>query len=220
MKKKKIKLWKKILIVISIILLIFIIINVRKIFIISSLNKKIAKYEECQNCYYLMNQTTLNKKDNKIIEMYKKDNVVKYITRFGKIITTEFVYPNERKTYLQIPGRKEMSLQETEQDQRVIPNFLEGLDKISLETITDYIRIKIITEKLDGKDCYVIYNSDAKVYFDKDSGLVIKVELFFDDETYTITYEYNFNEVTDKDMEEPDASDYNVISSGKLISIY
>ena len=213
---------KKILIIISIliILAIIIVLLLRKIFIISSLNKKIAKYEECKNCYYVMNQTTLNKKDDKIIEMYKKNNVVKYITRFDKVIITEFVYPNERKTYVQIAGRKEMSLQETEQDLRIIPNFLEGLDKMSLETITDYIRIRIITEELNGKDCYVIYNSDAKIYFDKDTGLVIKVEVFFNDETYTQTYEYNFNEVTDKDMEEPDASDYEVISSGNLITIY
>ncbi len=213
---------KKILIIISIliILAIIIVLLLRKIFIISSLNKKIAKYEECQNCYYVMNQTTLNKKDDKTIEMYKKNNVVKYITRFDKVIITEFVYPNERKTYVQIPGRKEMSLQETEQDLRIIPNFLEGLDKMSLETITDYIRIRIITEELNGKDCYVIYNSDAKIYFDKDTGLVIKVEVFFNDETYIQTYEYNFNEVTDKDMEEPDASDYEVISSGNLITIY
>lgn len=213
---------KKILIIISIliILAIIIVLLLRKIFIISSLNKKIAKYEECQNCYYVMNQTTLNKKDDKTIEMYKKNNVVKYITRFDKVIITEFVYPNERKTYVQIPGRKEMSLQETEQDLRIIPNFLEGLDKMSLETITDYIRIRIITEELNGKDCYVIYNSDAKIYFDKDTGLVIKVEVFFNDETYIQTYEYNFNEVTDKDMKEPDASDYEVISSGKLITIY
>ena len=213
---------KKILIIISIliILAIIIVLLLRKIFIISSLNKKIAKYEECQNCYYVMNQTTLNKKDDKTIEMYKKNNVVKYITRFDKVIITEFVYSNERKTYVQIPGRKEMSLQETEQDLRIIPNFLEGLDKMSLETITDYIRIRIITEELNGKDCYVIYNSDAKIYFDKDTGLVIKVEVFFNDETYTQIYEYNFNEVTDKDMEEPDASDYEVISSGNLITIY
>lgn len=213
---------KKILIIISIliILAIIIVLLLRKIFIISSLNKKIAKYEECQNCYYVMNQTTLNKKDDKTIEMYKKNNVVKYITRFDKVIITEFVYPNERKTYVQIPGRKEMSLQETEQDLRIIPNFLEGLDKMSLETITDYIRIRIITEELNGKDCYVIYNSDAKIYFDKDTGLVIKVEVFFNDETYIQTYEYNFNEVTDKDMKEPDASDYEVISSGNLITIY
>lgn len=213
---------KKILIIISIliILAIIIVLLLRKIFIILSLNKKIVKYEECQNCYYVMNQTTLNKKDDKTIEMYKKNNVVKYITRFDKVIITEFVYPNERKTYVQIPGRKEMSLQETEQDLRIIPNFLEGLDKMSLETITDYIRIRIITEELNGKDCYVIYNSDAKIYFDKDTGLVIKVEVFFNDETYTQTYEYNFNEVTDKDMEEPDASDYEVISSGNLITIY
>ena len=213
---------KKILIIISIliILAIIIVLLLRKIFIISSLNKKIAKYEESQNCYYVMNQTTLNKKDDKTIEMYKKNNVVKYITRFDKVIITEFVYPNERKTYVQIPGRKEMSLQETEQDLRIIPNFLEGLDKMSLETITDYIRIRIITEELNGKDCYVIYNSDAKIYFDKDTGLVIKVEVFFNDETYIQTYEYNFNEVTDKDMKEPDASDYEVISSGNLITIY
>ena len=217
---KKIKLWKKITIFIGIILLIFIIINMRKFFIISSLNKKFSKYENCLNCHYLKHETTLNKKEDKIIEVYKKDNVVKSITKFNENIITEFVYPNERITYVQSQGKKEISMQESKQDLRIIPNYLDGLDKISMKTIVDYIKIRIITEELDGKDCYVMYNNDAKIYFDKDTGLVIKMEMYFDEEIYIITYQYSFNEVTDKDVEELDVSDYDVIPSSNLITIY
>ncbi len=217
---KKIKLWKKITIFICIILLIFIIINTRKFFIISSLNKKFSKYENCQNCHYLKHETTLNKREDKIIEVYKKDNVVKSITKFNENIITEFVYPNERRTYAQIQGEKEISMQKSKQDLRIIPNYLDGLDKMSIKTIVDYIKIRIITEELDGKDCYVMYNNDAKIYFDKDTGLAIKVEMYFDEETYIITYQYSFNEVTDKDVEELNLSDYEVIPYSNLEKLH
>ena len=65
-----------------------------------------------------------------------------------------------------------------------------------------------------------MYNNDAKIYFDKDTGLAIKVEMYFDEETYIITYQYSFNEVTDKDVEELNLSDYEVIPYSNLEKLH
>lgn len=104
------------------------------------------------------------------------------------------------------------------------------------ERVLMSIFTKIKTVEVDGKKCYELSNLfngnflyaentiDMKAYVDKDTGLAVKlVEKFKKSEKIQgltapieneeikeniTTYEYKFNEVTDKDMEEPDETEY------------
>lgn len=84
--------------------------------------------------------------------------------------------------------------------------------------VSDHIK----NQTIDGKKYYVVtkssakmYNDqtkEAKVYIDKETGLVTKVEDKKDGKDYITTYEYEFNTVTADDLSVPNISDYQVVT--------
>lgn len=67
-------------------------------------------------------------------------------------------------------------------------------------------------ESCMGKECIRLKGKetlDENIWFDIDTGLIMKIAS--KDEKYQVTYSYEFNTVTDDDFKLPDFSDYKVI---------
>lgn len=70
-----------------------------------------------------------------------------------------------------------------------------------------YATAKITSDRYNGKDCYCISGLEI-LWIDKETGLILKE---IPDEGYTtIDYDYTFEMVTDKDVEIPDISEYDI----------
>ena len=229
MEKKNLKIGKVILLSILILLAVFLVFTIRKFVILTSLQKKIVPYETSQNVY---KKSVTNRKESLIetFESYYKDGVVKAVVTMKpennitkKII--QFTSPNETKSYIQNGEEKVMSSYSNgPTSQNIVGNFV-GADTI-FHTIFNSIVSKITSEKIGEKEYYAVeglYNTNflygqdtknVKVYLDKETGLAIKMIEFVEEEgekkEYITTYEYKFDTITDKDMEEPDASEYTV----------
>ena len=201
MEKKKMKLWKKILIVLCIILLIVAIFITRKAVILSALDQKVSDYEN--NYQNIHIKTIFNYADyNTTIERYIKDNVDKIIMERTeedgtKVKLTQVTYPNERKMFVEAENNKVMYVSEELAPTRGA--HIENTADTSYNTIINFAYSNnllghilsafvtgIKTVEVDGKTCYelsstlnpmYLYTANTKsmkAYVDKETGLPVK----------------------------------------------
>lgn len=201
MEKKKTKLWKIILLILVIVLLAISIITIRKVLILSDLDKKVTDYENNNNNIYI--KTTFNFNDyNSQMERFIKDDVDKVILEKtdssgikSKII--QITYPNERKFYTEFKDNKILHIYSEKAPTRgahiegsatvTYSSIMNFTYSISLpERILNSLVTKIKTTEVDGIKCYelsslcssnYIYDENATkllVYINKDTGLPIK----------------------------------------------
>lgn len=202
MEKKKMKLWKKILIVLAILLIILIIFIGRKVIILSNLDNKVSDYENNYKNIYI--KTIFDYNDYKSeSERFVKDNVDKLVIEKtdntgekSKII--QITYENERKMFTEANGNKIMNVYKEETAVRgahiedsanfsysVIRNFAYATSLP--ERILDAIVTKIKLVEIDNKQCYELSSthnsnflysentSEMKAYVEKDTGLPVKM---------------------------------------------
>ncbi|MCI9015621.1 MAG: hypothetical protein HFJ53_00395 [Clostridia bacterium] len=205
MEKIKMKLWKKILIVIIILLAIFSIMISRKVIILANLDKKVTDCENNNDNIYIKATFDFNNYKSEM-ERYIYNDVDKIILekidsdgRKTKII--QIIYPNERKNYIQVEDNKIMNVYKESAPVRgshienkhsssysVIMNFTYNTN--ILERILSALVTKIKTIEIDGIKCYelsnlfnskFLYSQNAiglKIYINKETGLPVKaVEL-------------------------------------------
>ena len=225
------KLWKKILIVIGIILLIFAIFIGRKVWILKGLQRKVSQYTQISNYYVKITQddhgqiTTINNDGQKvtvtekqIYETYKKDN--QYLAKI-EVLSSDgtrkklmnYCNGETTNTYIETDQVKVATLNSNE-----IPSSAMIIDYWSEIPVKEFIKTalfsKITSEEYNGKDCYkvsnyplssLLYSADDEnfeVYWEKETGLMINSGL--------AEFEYQFNCVTDEDLVEPDISQYTI----------
>lgn len=226
MKKKKMKLWKKVLIVILTTFLIFLAFTIRKMIIISNLSTKIANYQKMDNIY---SKSSNDYSSISTFEKYYKDGIEKDIITLpekgSKAI--QFIYPNERKVFIETPDAKNVSTSEEDNLNSYSPILVSFIDEITFsELLLTSLTSTICTDTLNGKECYVISNNcnpnflyeqnavSMKMYIEKDTGLTIRmiqvVKENNEKSLKTVNYEYSFGNVTDEDMREPDILEYTV----------
>lgn len=235
MENKKMKLWKKILIIVAIIVLIFIIVISRKAIILNNIDNKVSNLENSNDNIYAEIVT-----DKYKVKKYIKNEIEKIVLEskdeneeISKII--QITYPDKRKVFTEKDGTKTMNIYEetapvrgahieenTNASYTAITNFAYS---ISLpENILNSIFTSINSVELNGKECYELtskYNSNfiysqntkqMKAYVEKDTGLPLKLIEVVNENGENIekvtTYKYEFNIVTDDDIKEPDSQEY------------
>lgn len=225
MEKKEIKFWKKVLWVIVAIVLIFAIFVIRNLIIVTSINEKCLQYQSSTNVYSKL----VNEKSTlQSLEKYLKGDKEIYVLtqKDGSAKVTMVRTPNKTTIYTQTPDKTTVNYSEgSGMSIFSIANYLECstlFQKIYVSMFS-----KITTEVIDGTEYYVVtsiipgmhpftavlegsWTEDLKLYIEKETGLTSKlVETVNENEQekqYSITYEYEFNKLTDGIMEqiEPD----------------
>lgn len=213
MEKKKIKLWKKVLIVVAIALILFIIIIMRKFIILSNL-ENISKDIINSNNYYARiysissqgNIITMN-------ESYNKDS--KYLTTikiYGTNITEErgINFYKNQDDIIQIIKVGETKIAFLNNDTiagntqiNAYYNYKMNIwNKLILSIFS-----RIPTEQCNNKECYLIeIAKDYKMWIDKQTGLIVRE---INNNAVTDFY-YEFDVVKDEDIVKPDISDCTV----------
>lgn len=236
--KKKMKLWKKILIVIVVILLIFIAIVLRKFIILNDIDNKVSEYENNRDNIYSKIVSTTNEYTTQV-ECYIKDDVIKYVlekTNKGgtKNRLIQITYPHERKLYAEDSDTKVMRVYK--EDAPVRGSHIETEATTSISTIVNFAYSMSVPERImhsictsikstevNGKECYELsdvfssnyiqeQNVKIKAYAEKSTGLPVKyIEYDKENEQEVKSeteYEYKFDCVTDEDIAEPNESEY------------
>lgn len=174
---------------------------------------------ELTNYYY--KQT-----DNEgVSELYSYNGVEKLVIDYDDFTYMHFsVKDEEAKTntvtsyYTMKDGSKKVMCEEVYND----VDDIEGVTQIDEEDIKSNSSLitwiitgfnqKIKTDTFNDRECYVIYDGYSEVYFDKETGLILKsISKTGEDEEY-VGYEYKFDVVTKEDVTQPDDSEYTMIN--------
>ena len=223
MEKKKLKIGKIILIIVLIIMILLVIRTIRNYTILNSMRNKVAEYTEKTNFYYKIEEDNSN---ISYFEVYRK-NDIKKITIMQKEPETKvmnFIYPGYTNIYEDVANATDsMRSQNDETFENVtIPNYINFNNHFQM--LFSSLLANIKTETIDGTEYYVISNlyspsytienhvKKVTFYFSKNTGLVEKiVETIDTGEENTILYTYEFDNVTDENLSEPDKSNYELL---------
>lgn len=200
------KLWKKILIVISILCAILVICIARKFIIITNLVNESKEYSNKTN--YLAVVQSLQNGNVNILKSYNKDgNYLTIMRSYSKDTTDERGITKYKK------NNEEIGIIQSGQDKIAILNgFVIGevsvanifsiVDNI-VEQLQFAIMSRITTDNYNNIECYLIELDNWKMWVEKDTGLIIReinggivAERFYD-----------FDIVKDEDIIKPDISD-------------
>ena len=218
---------KKILKVVGIILLVLVVIFlihvIKNFMILSTIQDKVAKYYESTNVHYTLTAVKGAQEDfsEKYIKGHDSKTIMTHKDKQGnesKII--QVITQGERRLYTETKDSKIVKIYHEDNSNSGSQILIYDGDRIR-----DSILLIINTEKIDGKDYYVLngpsdsvlYDQNAtetKMYIEKDTGLITKIteKVKVNDEMveYTYTYKYEFDVVTDADIAGPDISEYTI----------
>lgn len=211
----KIKKVLKIFGIIIAILIILVLINtIRNYVIITSLQDKISQYSNSSN-YYIKSVVTEYDGTIGIIEYYKKDNkqVVFLERNLNGEISKISIYNNGERTdtFWDNKENKTVQLDSGTIMKINIYNFTETDN--NWQTFIGSIFTKVKSTNYNGKECYIIKGflssnsltfEDAETYIEKDTGLFVKTT----GGNTTTEREYKFDSVEDTIFSEPDISQY------------
>ena len=201
MEKKKMKLWKKILIVIAVIILIYLLITLYKYIVLTKIYERNTESNEMQNRHYY------SETEDQIMEFWYKDGLMKFHLErkgnIGDIIMWENSNTGEKYVFWNEPEKR------YQEGGQVIANyasmFAERESKIRF-MMAAYPLVFIAPTKYDGKQCYYVAMDDMKEKIDKETGLVL-----YESNGMERTLNYTFNDVTDEDVQMPNLSEYEYI---------
>ena len=228
MEKKKIKLWKKILIIIIILVILLLIHIVRNLIIINSISSKLSKLENSDN--YKLTSYSYNGNNFTIMHYYFKNgkslekNILISSDGNQKLEVVKIFDGENRETYT-ISDDKSVNFVDSEKYSEIM-RFFNELDtgsfwnNIIMATIT-----RISSQECNGKKCYMATtlfpNEHYRLYYDKETGLMVR------DETSSFSTEddikvncikdsfYEFNVVTDNDLIDSNISEYKNFDENK-----
>ncbi len=227
MEKKHKKIGTLILIMIAIIVLAFVIINVRKTVVISSLSEKAAEYSASNNYKITIYNYSGNTLSTNEIYYLNGDALQKTVLSNNGIITETKLYEKN--------GEKEIYIDTAEDKVKLEePNVLSEIVKVEnilkTESLGDLISSSlsstINTKVINGKEVYEIINFKSDelgvmeencLYIDKETGLPVRVILLETKDAKTDTmitniqdYIYEFDSVKIEDLEEPNEIEYTI----------
>ena len=199
----KLKLLRNILLII---LVLFIIIIGRKIFILTNLSNKAKNMITLTN-YYTKTETYSNGQMS-ILESYNKDEI-----SLGKMsIFSEnknpikmIIYKSKTESISLIDNGETKTLN-TSADITVNPIYFTGESLI--ENIWIALTTRVDKVKLNDKECYLIRNGNTEKFIDVDTGLSIK--MIDNQNNKTTDYKYKFGVVKDSDVTKPDTEGYTI----------
>ena len=204
MEKKKMKIWKKILIVIAVIILIYLLITLYKYIVLTKIYERNTESNKVPNRHYY------SETEDTIMEFWYKDGLMKaHLERkekVGDMIMWEDSNTGEKYVFWNEPERL------YQEGGQVVANyasmFTESQSKIRL-MMAAHPLLFIVPTKYDNKQCYYVTMFDIKEKIDKETGLT----LLEGNSGIERTLKYTFNDVTDEDVEMPNLSEYEYIGS-------
>lgn len=207
MENKKMKLWKKILIIVLILCVILIIFIARKFVIITNLVNESKEYVDKTN-YFAVVQSLQNGSVN-ILKSYNKDgNYLTTMQVYGKDIQDErglTVYKKDSELIGIIQsGEEKIALL----DGNVVGGDVQVVNTLSIisdnmQKIQFAIMSRITTDKYNNIECYLIELNNWKMWIDKETGLILReINGGIVSERF-----YEFDIVEDKDISKPDTSE-------------
>jgi len=207
MENKKMKLWKKILIIVLIVSAILAIVIVRKFVIITNLVNESKEYVNKTN-YFAVVQSLQNGTVN-MVKSYNKDgNYLTTLRTYGKDIQDErglIIYKKDSEEIgiIQSGEEKIAILEGTVVGGKInVVNIFSTLDN-TIQQLQFAIMSRITTDNYGNIECYLIELDNWKMWVEKDTGLVIReINGGFVAERF-----YEFDIVKDEDIIKPDTSD-------------
>ena len=200
MEKRKMKLWKKILIVILIIFIILSIFVIYRYNVLSNIYQKNNEKFSASNYYYY------SKTDDTIMEVWKKDQITKVILKQvngeGDITIwkdegtgEEYTLYNKQKIYTESQGAV----------LGIIPSGFAIIPDISSRILVALNPMTYIGKKeYDNKECYYVKIDKQEELIEKETGLII----YSNSELGERNINYRFNNITDEEVEKPDIEEY------------
>jgi len=205
MEKKKMKLWKKILLLVLVLLVVFAILTLRKYIIITNLigtsKDYVAKTNFIEEIYSMTNDSVVLNK------IYRKDeNVLMTAQTFSHNIL------NERKTIAYAKDNEKIVIIQSGDDKVALLNG--DIAPVYVNTISEFddtgFKIplvfisKITTEECNNKECYLIeISKDYKIWVEKETGIIIREMT----NGHIANRNFTFDVVNDEDIIKPDISD-------------
>ena len=205
MEKKRMKLWKKILLVVLAIFILFSIYVIRNFIIISDIVNVSKKYATKTN--YIANLYSIQGNSVNISKSYNKDG--KYLSLIQTKVNdindsaklTVYKSDNEGIAVIESKGEKFAILNN---------NIVGGIHVVTFESIADMNIIQkllfsaittISTEECNNKECYHIeISSGWKVWIDKENGTIVR-EI---NGGFVTERRYEFDVVKDEYIVKPD----------------
>lgn len=208
MGNKKMKLWKKILLVVLAIFILFSIYVIRNFIIISNIVNLSKEYVTKTN--YIANLYSIQGDSVNISKSYNKDG--KYLS----LIQTKVNDINDtRKLTVYKSDNEGLAIIQTGDKKIAIlnNNVIGGIQVVTFGSIADMNILqkllfsaitRIDTEECNNKECYYIEISDGwKIWLDKENGTIVR-EI---NGGFVTERSYEFNVVKDEDIVKPDISD-------------
>ena len=208
MENKKMKLWKKILLVVLAIFILFSIYVIRNFIIISNIVNLSKEYVTKTN--YIANLYSIQGDSVNISKSYNKDG--KYLS----LIQTKVNDINDtRKLTVYKSDNEGLAIIQTGDKKIAIlnNNVIGGIQVVTFGSIADMNILqkllfsaitKIDTEECNNKECYYIEISDGwKVWLNKENGTIVR-EI---NGGFVTERSYEFDVVKDEDIVKPDISD-------------
>ena len=193
---------KKIILAVLIIVVILVILFMWRLITLNNIKKLNEESIKISNIHYV------EEEKNAIVEIWKKDDIVKENTivinsdtnmTMWKDLNTDEGYTifNNSNSYL--IGAETIA---TEPQANNI--YLVDYNNTILLALNPMIKIN--TKEYDNKSCWYLKNGQEEIYIDKETGLVLynKNEQLGQE----IKLKYSINTVTDEDVAKPDLSEY------------
>ena len=206
MEKKKMKLWKKILIALLILLILFALLVLRNFIIISQLVESSKEFADKTNFVAVVQ--SLQGGNVNILKSYNKDgNYLTTMKAYGKDIQNErglTVYnkDNDKIAVIYSEQNKVALLNESIVGEVNVVNAFSTIDN-TIKQLQIAIMSRITTDNCNNIECYLIEVDKWKMWVDKDSGLIVReINGGFVTERF-----YEFDIVKDDDIIKPDTSD-------------
>lgn len=202
MEKKKMKIWKKVLIIIGILLLVAIALVLYRYSIITKIQQRYDETNSKPN-YYFFAET-----ENMISKVWKKDGVYKMdairVGGEGHLTFWKDTNTGEELVFWNTP-EKLYSVSNGGIFDDLPASTLSGLDEPEIKFLIAINPIWYIgTKEYKDKECYYLKIDSTEEYIEKDTGILLHDSLNGNNTQLT----YEFDVVTDKDVEKPDLSEY------------
>jgi len=209
MEKKKMKLWKIILLVVLAIFILFSIHVIRNFIIISDIVNLSKEYATKTN--YIANVYSIQNNGVNITKSYNKDG--KYLSLIQTKVNdnngnnpklTVYKADNEGMGIIQTGDKKIAILNNNVIGWVHVVTFESVADMNILQKLLFSSITKISTEKCDNKECYYMeLYKDWKIWLDKENGTIVR-EI---NGGIVTERNYEFDVVKDEDIVKPDISD-------------
>lgn len=206
MEKKKMKLWKKILIGVLVLASIFLILIARKFIIITRLVNVSKQYANKTN--YSVISSSIQRDMGYLQKSYNKDGnfltqMKIYSKKSDNVVTVTSYKNGNDKIYIIENGEERKISRDSQVDSKgVINSIYSFYGDHTMDNLKNAITSRITIDDYNGKECYLIQmDNNLMLWVDKTTGLVYRQI----SGGFGVTeFIYEFDIVNDNDIKKPD----------------